>query len=214
MTNKRTPRMFHQIHQVSSRSIILGIVQEFRNERKFSLKLDSYGLVCKVVILFNWLVPLAHLLQVAIVVGFWFLEYLVLFDDDDADLFFYLFKKKFLILILNSNFGNRSLKLRSDNEKSLTKSCRRFLFENNLHGHVTCLIERNLRASLPAQCLLCLRRVTRADLLNSIKRPSKPVEPDLGSPVIFQLFRICIRDYKVRMKLFPRLKFSRYTNFV
>lgn len=131
-----------------------------------------------------------------------------------SNLFFYLFKKKFLILILNSNFGNRSLKLRSDNEKSLTKSCRRFLFENNLHGHVTCLIERNLRASLPAQCLLCLRRVTRADLLNSIKRPSKPVEPDLGSPVIFQLFRICIRDYKVQMKLFPRLKFSRYTNFV
>lgn len=63
--------------------------------------------------------PLAHLLQVAIVVGFWFLEYLVLFDDDDADLFFYLFKKKFLILILNSNFGNRSLKLRSDNEETV-----------------------------------------------------------------------------------------------
>lgn len=46
----------HQIHPDPSSLLIrveVGIVQEFRNERKFSLKLDSYGLLCKVVILFN-----------------------------------------------------------------------------------------------------------------------------------------------------------------
>lgn len=46
----------HQIHLDPSSLLIrveVGIVQEFRNERKFSLKLDSYGLLCKVVILFN-----------------------------------------------------------------------------------------------------------------------------------------------------------------
>lgn len=76
-----------------------------------------------------------------------------------------------------------------------------------------CFTTRTVYLCVSCKCkLLCLRRVMRADLLNSIKRPSKPVEPDLGSPVIFQLFRICIRDYKVRMKLFsgPRLKFSVY----
>lgn len=40
--------------------------------------------------------PLAHLLQVAIVVGFWFLEYLVLFDDAEEQLILLSFQKEVL----------------------------------------------------------------------------------------------------------------------
>lgn len=58
-----------------------------------------------------------------------------------------------------------------------------------------------------------VRAQSRADLLNSIKGPSKPVEPDPGSPVIFQLFRICIRGEIIRCERgYPGAagKFSRH----